>query len=42
MSHDNIVKFYEWYETSNHLWMIVELCTGIKYMTTYCLYVVTH
>jgi len=28
ISHENIVKFYEWYETSSHLWMIVELCTG--------------
>lgn len=32
MTHDianqNVVKFYEWYETSNHLWLVVELCTG--------------
>ncbi|XP_056142901.1 serine/threonine-protein kinase ULK4 [Lampris incognitus] len=28
LSHRNIVAFYEWYETSNHLWMVVELCTG--------------
>ncbi|XP_028392531.1 serine/threonine-protein kinase ULK4-like [Dendronephthya gigantea] len=28
LSHDNIVMFYEWYETTNHIWMIVELCTG--------------
>ncbi|XP_025027189.1 serine/threonine-protein kinase ULK4-like, partial [Python bivittatus] len=26
--HKNIVTFYEWYETSNHLWLVVELCTG--------------
>ena len=26
--HQNVVKFYEWYETSNHLWLVVELCTG--------------
>ncbi|XP_058038699.1 serine/threonine-protein kinase ULK4 [Ahaetulla prasina] len=26
--HKNIVTFYEWYETSNHLWFVVELCTG--------------
>lgn len=26
--HKNVVKFYEWYETSNHLWLVVELCTG--------------
>ncbi|XP_030856242.1 serine/threonine-protein kinase ULK4 [Strongylocentrotus purpuratus] len=28
LSHSNIVEFYEWYETTNHLWLIVELCTG--------------
>ena len=28
LSHDNIVTFYEWYETTNHIWMIMELCTG--------------
>lgn len=39
MSHKNTVKFYEWYETSNHLWLVVELCTGLfltiknKYLT---------
>ena len=27
-SHDNITQFYEWYETSNHLWLVIELCTG--------------
>uniref|UniRef100_A0A8V5FRQ8 Uncharacterized protein n=1 Tax=Melopsittacus undulatus TaxID=13146 RepID=A0A8V5FRQ8_MELUD len=26
--HRNIVTFHEWYETSNHLWLVVELCTG--------------
>ncbi|CAL9705401.1 unnamed protein product [Knipowitschia caucasica] len=26
--HPNIVSFYEWYETRNHLWLVVELCTG--------------
>ncbi|XP_064646752.1 serine/threonine-protein kinase ULK4-like [Lineus longissimus] len=26
--HTNIVDFHEWYETSNHLWLVVELCTG--------------
>ena len=31
MSHKNTVKFYEWYETSNHLWLVVELCTGKIY-----------
>ncbi|CAH1788788.1 unnamed protein product [Owenia fusiformis] len=28
VEHTNIVKFHEWYETSNHLWLVVELCTG--------------
>lgn len=28
LSHPNVVTFYEWYETTNHIWMIVELCTG--------------
>uniref|UniRef100_A0A8C3MT99 Uncharacterized protein n=1 Tax=Geospiza parvula TaxID=87175 RepID=A0A8C3MT99_GEOPR len=28
LKHKNIVTFYEWYETSNHLWLVVELCTG--------------
>ena len=28
LAHTNVVKFYEWYETSNHLWLVVELCTG--------------
>ncbi|XP_055563027.1 serine/threonine-protein kinase ULK4 isoform X1 [Falco cherrug] len=26
--HKNIVTFHEWYETSNHIWLVVELCTG--------------
>uniref|UniRef100_A0A8C5QA96 Unc-51 like kinase 4 n=1 Tax=Leptobrachium leishanense TaxID=445787 RepID=A0A8C5QA96_9ANUR len=28
LKHKNVVTFYEWYETSNHLWLVVELCTG--------------
>jgi len=25
-NHCNVVKFYNWYETSKHLWLISELC----------------
>uniref|UniRef100_A0A2K5E9Y3 Unc-51 like kinase 4 n=1 Tax=Aotus nancymaae TaxID=37293 RepID=A0A2K5E9Y3_AOTNA len=28
IKHKNVVTFHEWYETSNHLWLVVELCTG--------------
>uniref|UniRef100_A0A8C9VKG1 Unc-51 like kinase 4 n=1 Tax=Scleropages formosus TaxID=113540 RepID=A0A8C9VKG1_SCLFO len=28
IKHENVVSFHEWYETSNHLWLVVELCTG--------------
>lgn len=28
LNHSNILKFYDWYETPNHLWLIVEYCTG--------------
>ncbi|XP_054898282.1 serine/threonine-protein kinase ULK4 isoform X2 [Poeciliopsis prolifica] len=28
LNHPNIMRFYEWFETSKHLWVIVELCTG--------------
>uniref|UniRef100_A0A3Q3DAY3 Protein kinase domain-containing protein n=1 Tax=Hippocampus comes TaxID=109280 RepID=A0A3Q3DAY3_HIPCM len=28
LDHPNIVRFYEWYETRKHLWVVVELCTG--------------
>uniref|UniRef100_A0A3P9PD63 Unc-51 like kinase 4 n=1 Tax=Poecilia reticulata TaxID=8081 RepID=A0A3P9PD63_POERE len=28
LHHPNVVRFYEWFETSKHLWVIVELCTG--------------
>ncbi|KAE8712390.1 hypothetical protein F3Y22_tig00110257pilonHSYRG00074 [Hibiscus syriacus] len=24
----NILKFYSWYETSAHLWLVLEFCTG--------------
>ncbi|KAK9809997.1 hypothetical protein WJX72_003108 [[Myrmecia] bisecta] len=28
LDHNNILKFYAWYETSNHLWLILEYCVG--------------
>ncbi|XP_071943031.1 serine/threonine-protein kinase ULK4-like [Antedon mediterranea] len=28
LTHINVVQFLEWYETTNHLWLVVELCTG--------------
>ena len=28
LDHHNIVKFYSWYETRNHLWIIYEYCSG--------------
>lgn len=28
MSHPNVVGFVNWYESRNHLWMIVEYCAG--------------
>jgi serine/threonine-protein kinase ULK4 len=26
--HPNILKFYNWYETRNHFWIILEFCSG--------------
>lgn len=28
LDHPNILKFLNWYETTNHIWLIVEYCTG--------------
>ena len=28
LSHPNVTEFREWYETTNHLWLVIELCTG--------------
>lgn len=28
LSHPNILRFVSWYESRNHLWMIVEFCAG--------------
>uniref|UniRef100_A0A4W5KYV5 Protein kinase domain-containing protein n=1 Tax=Hucho hucho TaxID=62062 RepID=A0A4W5KYV5_9TELE len=35
IKHENVVTFYEWYETRNHLWLVVELCTG-EMLIWYC------
>lgn len=28
LQHKNVLKFYNWYETRNHLWIIFEYCAG--------------
>lgn len=28
LKHPNILRFYNWYETGNHLWLILEYCVG--------------
>jgi serine/threonine-protein kinase ULK4 len=28
LSHPNIIKFQNWYETRNHFWIIFEYCSG--------------
>ncbi|KXZ51880.1 hypothetical protein GPECTOR_11g315 [Gonium pectorale] len=28
LDHRNILKFFAWYETTNHLWLILEFCVG--------------
>eukprot|EP00667_Euglena_gracilis_P025346 EG_transcript_29712 len=28
LNHPNVLKFYNWYETNNHLWLILEFCSG--------------
>ena len=28
LDHRNVVQFHEWYETTNHIWMVAEFCTG--------------
>ncbi|XP_047307666.1 serine/threonine-protein kinase RUNKEL-like [Impatiens glandulifera] len=28
LDHPNILKFYSWYETSAHLWLVLEYCVG--------------
>ncbi|XP_074270198.1 serine/threonine-protein kinase RUNKEL-like [Silene latifolia] len=28
LEHPNVLKFYAWYETSAHLWLVLEYCVG--------------
>lgn len=28
LKHTNVLKFHNWYETKNHLWVILEYCPG--------------
>lgn len=28
LEHENILRFYNWYETKNHLWVILEYASG--------------
>lgn len=28
LDNPNIMKFREWYETTNHLWLVMDLCDG--------------
>ncbi len=28
LNHTNVLKFHDWYETRNNLWLILEYCTG--------------
>uniref|UniRef100_A0A7S3G1Y3 Protein kinase domain-containing protein n=1 Tax=Palpitomonas bilix TaxID=652834 RepID=A0A7S3G1Y3_9EUKA len=33
LNHSNILRFFNWYETTNHLWLILEYCTGGDLLT---------
>ncbi|EGR32486.1 hypothetical protein IMG5_081200 [Ichthyophthirius multifiliis] len=33
LNHQNIMKYYNWYETRNHLWIIFEYCSGGDLLT---------
>ncbi|XP_021808628.1 serine/threonine-protein kinase RUNKEL [Prunus avium] len=33
LDHQNILKFFWWYETSAHLWLVLEYCVGGNLMT---------
>ena len=28
MQHENVARFFAWFETSNHLWTVTEYCAG--------------
>lgn len=30
LDHPHVMKFREWYETTNHLWLVMDLCDGMK------------
>ncbi len=30
LDHPHVMKFREWYETTNHLWLVMDLCDGIR------------
>jgi serine/threonine-protein kinase ULK4 len=30
MQHENVARFFAWFETSNHLWTVTEYCAGGK------------
>lgn len=32
-SHPNTLRFYNWYETRNHIWVITEYCTAGDLLT---------
>ncbi|CAF1028190.1 unnamed protein product, partial [Didymodactylos carnosus] len=34
LDHPNIMKFREWYETTNHLWLVMDLCDGMPFFYT--------
>ncbi|KAL3812788.1 hypothetical protein ACJIZ3_014056 [Penstemon smallii] len=33
LDHSNVLKFYSWYETTAHLWLVLEYCVGGDLMT---------
>ncbi|CAK7332871.1 unnamed protein product [Dovyalis caffra] len=33
LDHPNVLKFYSWYETPSHLWLVLEYCVGGDLMT---------